>query len=193
YTSTQERFLFEQLLLERHRPDLAIFVDGLNDFLFLDTTALAGAIKPLVEETRRPPSASDRALALARTLPLSRAAQALWNRLAPSRARRVLTPFVALARSVWPDVVARWLADKRVITAVGREFGVRSLFVWQPVPYYKYDQRYHSFARGVPAMVDRMVYGYELLEQMKDDLSLQRDFLWLADMQVDRKENLYVD
>jgi hypothetical protein len=34
YGSTQERLLFEKLLLEGQKPDMAIFVDGLNDFQF---------------------------------------------------------------------------------------------------------------------------------------------------------------
>jgi hypothetical protein len=34
YFSSQERILFEQLLLQGIRPDVAVFVDGLNDFYF---------------------------------------------------------------------------------------------------------------------------------------------------------------
>ena len=36
YFSTQERILFEQLLLQGVRPDVAVFIDGLNDFFFWD-------------------------------------------------------------------------------------------------------------------------------------------------------------
>src|SRR5205085_2675003 len=32
YYSTPERMLFERLLLEGHRPQLAVFMDGLNEF-----------------------------------------------------------------------------------------------------------------------------------------------------------------
>ncbi len=36
YVSTQERILFESLLLQGIRPDAAIFIDGLNDYHFWD-------------------------------------------------------------------------------------------------------------------------------------------------------------
>jgi lysophospholipase L1-like esterase len=36
YFSTQERILFESLLLQGIRPDVAVFVDGLNDYHFWD-------------------------------------------------------------------------------------------------------------------------------------------------------------
>lgn len=36
YFSTQERIFLEQLLLAKHRPALAIFIDGLNDNIFRD-------------------------------------------------------------------------------------------------------------------------------------------------------------
>jgi len=36
YVSTQERILFESLLLQGIRPDAAVFVDGLNDYHFWD-------------------------------------------------------------------------------------------------------------------------------------------------------------
>ncbi len=36
YYSSQERALFEQILVGGIRPDVAIFIDGLNDFLFYD-------------------------------------------------------------------------------------------------------------------------------------------------------------
>src|SRR5262249_26348462 len=33
YTSVQERIRFEQLLLDGHRPSVAIFIDGFSDFI----------------------------------------------------------------------------------------------------------------------------------------------------------------
>lgn len=36
YFSTQERFLFESLLLQYLIPDMAIFIDGLNDYIYVD-------------------------------------------------------------------------------------------------------------------------------------------------------------
>jgi hypothetical protein len=36
YIATQERILFEQLLIQGHRPDIAIFIDGCNGTYYLD-------------------------------------------------------------------------------------------------------------------------------------------------------------
>src|SRR2546427_11763001 len=43
-------------------------------------------------------------------------------------------------------VIDRFIENKRMIEAVAATRGVRVLFVWQPVPTYKYDLRYHPFA-----------------------------------------------
>ncbi len=51
FFSTQERILFAQLLSDGMKPDMAIFIDGLNDYYFYDgdpefTTVLAQQVAP---------------------------------------------------------------------------------------------------------------------------------------------------
>ena len=84
-----------------------------------------------------------------------------------------------------------WLEDLRRDLA----YGVRTLFVWQPVPFYKYDLSQHllldsiSQAFMIPA---RMRRGYELLDGERKRRDPVEHFLWLADIQEGRRENLYL-
>ena len=86
YFSTQERILFESLLLEGFVPDLVLFIDGLNDFYYHDgipeyTGNLAQSVTPDQPMQHRPrlnkeqyPSAVQKVLArYARNLRMSAA------------------------------------------------------------------------------------------------------------------------
>ena len=72
---------------------------------------------------------------------------------------------------------------------------VRTIFVWQPVPTYEYDLRYHFFlhSRTEFAAYGRSGYGYPLMEKLRAQGKLSSNVLWLADMQQDKRKNLYVD
>lgn len=57
YYSTPERILLEQLLLGGARPDMAVFIDGINDFYYADdvfnrTRELSKAVTPLSDNQR---------------------------------------------------------------------------------------------------------------------------------------------
>jgi hypothetical protein len=90
------------------------------------------------------------------------------------------------------SIADRWLANKKMIEAIGTGFGVQTVFVWQPVPAYKYDTHYDLFYRSYPVYV-RCRYGYALMNNLRAEGKLGADVLWLADMQQDKQENLYVD
>jgi hypothetical protein len=79
-----------------------------------------------------------------------------------------------------------------MIEALGAAFGVRTIFVWQPAPSYKYDVSHHLFwvADNLGANSQN---GYALMDDLHAQGKIGPDFLWLADMQQDRHENLYVD
>jgi hypothetical protein len=64
YSSSQERILFEQLLLRGFRPNVALFVDGLNDFF-------SHADEPYFNESFQQ-LFNDRSLARPATIPLER-------------------------------------------------------------------------------------------------------------------------
>jgi hypothetical protein len=50
YYSTQERILFQQLLMEQHIPHVAVFIDGLNDLWYPDNgAAFSSELRGLVD------------------------------------------------------------------------------------------------------------------------------------------------
>jgi hypothetical protein len=97
--------------------------------------------------------------------------------------------------TVLNGVVERWLANKRMIESVAAAYGVRAIFVWQPMPLYKYDLRYHFFLHNNKAFGGfvRAGYGYRFMANLEAQGKLGSDVLWLADMQENKHENLYVD
>ena len=66
--------------------------------------------------------------------------------------------------------------------------------MWQPIPTYHYDPSRHLFLReGVSVPHRYAAPGYALMATRLDDKRLGRNFLWLADIQQERNEPLYVD
>jgi len=182
YYSTQECILLEQLLSKGYKPDIAIFLDGLNEFWQL-------------EDTPHPWPTSNRSLAestfssLVGDLPMTRAAGAVRRLFAGSR-----SPSQHEITATAMHVVDRYQRHERTIRSICRAFDVAPVFVWQPVPTYKYDLSYHLL------MTDdqRQEYvfhnvGYAEMDRRERRGELGSDFLWSADLQQDEKECVYVD
>ena len=185
YFSSQELVLFEQLLRAGFVPQVAVFIDGLNDFIFADG-------RPLFADRLADFMAGRVGSESFDYLPMMRAAHLLSERRAQPKAQEPLSYDDPV---LLQGVVDRWLANKRMIELISSGFGVRPIFVWQPVPVYKYDLRYHFFLHSSTefAAYGRSGYGYPLMEALRAQGKLGYDVLWLADMQQDKHENLYVD
>jgi len=189
YFSSQELALFQQLLRSGYVPQVAVFVDGPNDFVLSDgvpkfTTDLRQFMDGKVESN---PLAN---------LPMVRAAQWLEYRMGKAwAAELVAAPPKYEDPAVLNTVVGRWLANKKMIESLAAAYGVRAIFVWQPMPLYKYDLRYHFFLHSDQAFggFARAEYGYRLMAELHAQGKLGNDVLWLADMQENKRENLYVD
>jgi hypothetical protein len=176
YFSVQERLRFEQLLAAGRKPDLAVFVDGFNDIAFPEpamTEALTLAVRDIDA-----PSLVHRAIHFARPLAIARVARSLVPRKKGGGGIDC------------GPIVSRWSTNKLMTEAVARRFGVRTLFVWQPIPVYRYDLRYDVFGPFTAAMKD-YAPCYARMAELRAGFG--DDFLWLADIQEGRKENLYVD
>jgi hypothetical protein len=192
--SVQERILFEQLLLYGAAPDAAVFFDGLNDLFLADHQVppylWAGPkteiVRALVERHRRTDFISHTADWL-RALPIVKALGRLFPGMAASF--EAGPPFSAGSAE---RAVAVWRANKRLIEAVASLNGVRTLFVWQPVPFYRYDLRFHLF-REDGLLEPRSTVGYDAARRAWEGGELGPDFLWLADTQEGKRENLYID
>jgi hypothetical protein len=189
--SSQERILFEQLLAAGHRPEIAVFVDGVNEWRNVDlskhdylwhgdwTNSLRGLANDLEGAT-----VTGQLTAFARALPLFH-----WilrrGSLGPA--------FFEMPGGEQGAIlcVDRWLVNRRVIAATARELGVRTLFVWQPVSTYGYDLAHHLFRDD--DLPQRAPLGYAEMAKRRAAGQLGPDVLWLADLQRGRTENLYVD
>jgi len=192
YFSTQERILFEQLLMQGHRPDLAIFLDGLNDFSHWDgrpylTDFLERSVRN--RSIASPPSLITR-------LPVHALAIKVLNKLRPAPAdqvERVAAGEPSVEEKV--DTAVRQMEQNaRIIGAVAREYGVRLHMVVQPVPTYGYDLSYHRFAEGLLSngqMLSR--HGYARLARVAADGWDGPRFTWCADIQRGLERPLYVD
>jgi hypothetical protein len=67
------------------------------------------------------------------------------------------------------------------------------VFVWQPIPLYKYDLRFHLFAASDFGSNYFARWGYRYMEERVRAQPPGEDFLWCADIQESRAEPLYVD
>ena len=189
YYSSQELALFQQLLKAGHIPQVAVFIDGLNEFNFW------GADEPAFTLRLRSFMAGNPDTNPLDDVPAVKAAHWMKTHWTKRTAKKAPAPDYA-DRAVLDSVINRWLANKRIIELLAQGFGVRTIFVWQPVATYKYDLRYHFLAAPDEWFVGKWPrgrYGYEQMEDLREQGKLGSNVLWLADMQQDRHENLYVD
>ncbi len=205
YASTQERERFEALIRRGMVPDLAVFVDGMNDFHY----------------TRGEPPVASQSADLSVRAPGLRAVlmQRLQQSLLASalrRGRNVLLgyytthrhqrslPFVGQAvssaveryyndRVLLQHVIDRYLANKAAIESLAQRAGVQTLFVWQPVPTYRYDLRLHPFASDGFGQHTYGVFGYPLMAEEVRRHPLGNNFQWCADIQANAASPLYLD
>ncbi len=188
YFSSQELILFQQLLNAGFVPRVAIFIDGLNEFDHPNgEPRFTGNFRRFMAG-KAPPSDEFE------WIPMVAAAHWVSKRwLQPEEAQPKKKDYAD--RTMLQGVIDRWLANKRMIESMANGFGVRTIFVWQPVPVYNYDLRYHYYLHADKnfGVYGRSKYGYALMQEWRARGKLDADVLWLGDMQQDKHENLYVD
>jgi len=201
YVSGQERVLLEQLLLAGAVPDLCIFLDGLNEFAFPSGPVETRRLEAIFESKTSLP---DR-WGWVEWLPMTRLAH--YSRRAAARAftkrPRIdpmnREPVAALddGRYHDPEIIARvidrYFGNRRLIASTCREYGTKAVFVWQPIPLYKYDLKYHLFATDDFGSNFFAYYGYRYMEERVMESPPGMDFVWCADIQESLQEPLYVD
>jgi hypothetical protein len=191
YLSTQELILFQQLIRAGFVPQIAVFIDGINDFFLADgQPSFAEGFRRFMDgQLGAPPNWLDQ-------LPMIKAVRWLrdyWVRQQPRP---------QVQKQAWNDadpalegVVKRWMINQKMTEATAQAFGVRPIFVWQPVPPYKYDLRYHFLSTDGAPMggYPPTLAGYALVDALQAQGKLGPNALWLGGMQQDKQENLYVD
>lgn len=80
-----------------------------------------------------------------------------------------------------------------MITSILDTYGIESLFVWQPIPSYRYDQSFHPFAQDGYGIHNHSAKGYADFNRYLQSNHLGDNFLWLADIQSNEKKPLYID
>ena len=189
FYATQERVLFEQLLLRGIRPDIAIFFDGLNEFVYPnDEPQWTNAMRNMVSTRHQAIVNPVRGLAsLVRWF-----VRTMSRRLKPRKAGSAPGSAGAMPAEA---VVDRWMRNRHMIRVTAAGHGVRPLFVWQPVPMWQYDLALHGFVdtlQGFGPFVPTAA-GYDAMQRRWSSEPDHPDRLWLADMQADATGNLYVD
>jgi lysophospholipase L1-like esterase len=195
YFSSQESTLLSRLLSDGHVPSLAIFIDGLNDFAnWKGEPDFSDEIRQLVDARQSGGGLGPASLELARQMPLWVVFETMWQKTAHYNrmgAYRQHTDPAAVA-----GVVSRWRAQKKLIEGMAHSFHFQTAFVWQPIPVYRYDLTQHFLHDAGGNWFDygeRAKAGYPVMAQLRPELEQEGNFLWLADEQEGRKENLYVD
>ncbi|MBI3591345.1 MAG: SGNH/GDSL hydrolase family protein [Candidatus Melainabacteria bacterium] len=183
YYSTQERILFEKLLTAGLSPNLAIFIDGLNDFYYInDEPQYTEKIRDFVDNGGN----------LLNKIPFVKAVKS-FKMIFTNGSKSVFKNENYNDQVIITKVINRYLLNKKLIEAVSSHFAVKTLFIWQPVPTYKYDLKYHKPARCGFGKFTYSKYGYPRMAEYIKKVSLGNNFLWLADMQKNLKQPLYVD
>jgi lysophospholipase L1-like esterase len=197
YFSTQERILFEQLILSGQKPDMVIFLDGLNDFHWVNAVMPAS---PDAHPVRpEPPTWRSVVTGAVWLLPMGRLAVSMRNALQESAHRKspddlkVLNTNFDDPKSL-QGAIDRYFTNKRLIEAEAKEYSIKTLFVWEPAPTYEYDLKYDPFITPELGFTGFTYtkYGYPML---RDEVARTHpdNFLWCADLQKDLHELLYVD
>lgn len=172
YTNIQDMILFETLVLKEQIPDVVIFINLLNDY-FYSELKYTSKLKDYFE--------GDNKLAYSlSSFPIMRLVNYGYREEVVIRSEEELR-----------EITLRYLSNKRMIEAISREYNITPYFVVQPIPNYKYNLSNHIVFQAHPDVLDIQItskMGYEILEEYRTD-----DFIWLADMQEGRNENLYVD
>ncbi|MGE5504851.1 MAG: SGNH/GDSL hydrolase family protein [Actinomycetota bacterium] len=190
YTSTQELVALQQLLVSGIKPDVAVFVDGVEDFYSCSVPDRSAWYEQLMQLTR----ARSRLPVLVE----------LSHRSNLVQLARHLTGDRSVMMREWGSfcdneadidrVIRRLDGNRRMIDGMADRLGFKAVFVQQPVPTYSYDNRkrplpvrdemlgYHlNSARGYPRLAAKRGAG-ELFD---------RNLLWLADLEPEG--NAYID
>lgn len=182
YFSTQERILFEQLLVAGNQPSAAVFIDGLNEFMHPEgEPKFTRRLAYLLAENR-----TRLILRSLKQLPLIRLARAIVG--TPDQGASDPSGAADVDR-VARRIVHRWQSNRQLIRDIASSRDIPTLFVWQPVPGVGNSGRSPIPDAAPIPHADSLQRGYELLGAQ----DLDADTLWLADLPAEETATAYVD
>ena len=212
YMSTQELILFQNLLRDGHLPRMVVFLNGLNEFCWHDgqpsSWQMLARYFDQVNEDYRAQMAGygivtrwDHLRDFFWSLPLVRVLNAFSQRAtSPAIPQYQKATEVKIEANETPQtdevlnrVIDRYFHNLRQAETISRAYGIIPVFVWQPIPTYHYDTRYHLFK---PDRLDCHInskVGYPMMAAYLAKMPFNPSFIWAADIQQELKEPLYID
>ena len=191
YTSTQEMLLYLSLVRSGYIPNVAIFIDGLND---CSTWQEDGWFYGELIAKQIDLSDWGKAFSLLADLPLVKLAKAFAG-AAPSKQGAQISPKDAAS-----FVIANYQENQRIIRSLCSLYGSKPVFVWQPIASYKYDLSHHFMAGDKKygyfknmGGAERAVATYEQVERLAASHAFGDDFAFMAEIAEDQDRNRYVD
>ncbi|MGB7912390.1 MAG: SGNH/GDSL hydrolase family protein [Desulfobaccales bacterium] len=188
YYSSQERILFENLLTSGFVPDMAIFIDGLNDCTMPDNTLIF--TKEISSFIQKRNFMFIKNLSLWKLLVDIR--QGIEQRMASAKSYQEDTSKYNDSKEI-DYLTNRYMQNKKIIAACAKAYDIKLFFVWQPAPTYKYDLKYHLFPPDPVGPINYLKFAYRRMEKLNQQGLLGNDFIWCADIQEGKKENFYTD
>ncbi len=183
YYISQERVFFEQLLSAGFVPDMALFIDGLN--------GSSGAFddQPFFSERLR--HFMDHSFHAAHEPDVCKNMTAYFNALPLVQLKHIA--FLRKdARISSANEIKKYFSNINIIRAAAAAYSVQPVFVWQPIPEYKYDLECHPFLNDNLFRYPQK-HKYQYLFKLQKERPPGNDFLWCADIQKGICEPLYVD
>lgn len=180
YYSQQERILFETTVISGIKPDMAIFIDGLNDFHGLaDRPKATSFVKP----------ERSKLSGLAENIPLVKFCIHTHRYFTASGSNRAADTETEVPGA--EELISAYLKNKQLIGHISHNENIETLFIIQPVPFYRSAKHNNPFIHSeTPSSISRV---YQLLESMFKNNELDPDMVWLGDMQDTLNKTLYVD
>lgn len=164
YFSTQERLLFEQLLIKSIVPDIAIFIDGLNDYYYVDGRP---ELTPLLYQFT------------AQDLP-----QPKPTKLATEKEK-------ALAVQ---KILDRYKHNLKMIEATAKEYKVKTIFVGQPVPFLNFPRSQNTYPFPFTfSGLELCRWGYSEFEKAAVKGEFGKHFIWCGDAFYQPSSIMYAD
>ncbi len=179
FYSSQELILFERLISKLDVPiHMAIFIDGLNDFGNPQDQSPASTELKQVLDGRLKYSAK----LLISNIPLVQLFSYFSH---PAK----LLATVDESKTA-QKILKRYQKNKQIIEGVASISNTKTLFVWQPVPWYP---KYSEIIQSLMGDFKYTKLGYEMTYQAYLDGKFGLNFLWLADETTQSQCANYVD
>ncbi|HEX4956220.1 MAG TPA: SGNH/GDSL hydrolase family protein [Thermoanaerobaculia bacterium] len=191
HNSTLERIQLQQLLAEGRVPAVAVLLDGYNDRAVSDEPLGTPMVEQILNSGayQKPSSLLLRA---ALQMPLTRSLSRLLHATGLRKSQE--EPATDLDPQAFAElVVGRYRTNQRMTAAVAASFGVRPLFVWQPVPDFAYPPEHFPFDDLANPEYGPKRRVYEEMAKLHAEGALGPDFHWCADLGRDATRSLYVD